>query len=161
MRIQDDFKPRIFISSTSKDLIEHREHLLPALTQAGYDYIAMEEFGARDADAIDVSLREVRSCDIFVGIYARRYGYIPNDPRNPQRRSITEMEYHEAVDLGKPRFIFVVDSTYDEPGSLIVRHSDIRLPPVVEDMSDSERDEIAHRAKRMKQFLKTVGATRV
>lgn len=53
-------------------------------------------------------LADVASCDGYVGLFAWKYGYIPHD-NNPEQRSITELEYRQAKELGKPCFIFLLD----------------------------------------------------
>ena len=68
----------------------------------------MEIFGARPEGATEVCRDEIDGSDIFVGIYAYRYGYIPSD----SDLSITEMEYHYAVEHEKPVFCFVIDEDY-------------------------------------------------
>ena len=52
----------------------------------------METFGSDDAPPEILSVRRVRECDIFVGIYAQRYGTV--DPSTG--KSITELEFDEA-----------------------------------------------------------------
>ena len=46
----------------------------------------------------------VEQADVYVGIFAYRYGYVPDG----HDISITEMEYNRASDLGKPRLIFFI-----------------------------------------------------
>jgi hypothetical protein len=65
----------------------------------------MEVFGARPETAAKVCRDEIDESDIFVGIYAHRYGHIPVG----DDLSITEMEYQYAVEHKKPVFCFVVD----------------------------------------------------
>lgn len=50
-------------------------------------------------------LSDVAACDLYIGIFAWRYGYIPPG----EDRSITELEYRHAVKLGKPKLIFLLD----------------------------------------------------
>ena len=110
---------RIFLSSTSRDLAEHRQTVMRECSDRGYALTMMEEFGAQDDDAKAVSVAEVDPCNVFIGIYARRYGYIPKNCS----RSVTEMEYDEAVRLEKPRLVFVVAPDFrDHP--LLAKHSD-------------------------------------
>jgi hypothetical protein len=59
---------------------------------------------ALNADAVKVSLRLVEEADVYIGILAHRYGTIPTG----YERSITEMEYNRAVELDKPRLIFLI-----------------------------------------------------
>jgi hypothetical protein len=64
----------------------------------------MEHLPALAADAIKASLRMVYEADIYVGVFAYRYGYVPDG----HEISITEMEYDRAVELKKPRLIFFI-----------------------------------------------------
>jgi hypothetical protein len=91
------------ISSTARDLPEHREQARLACERAGFaPHDMMEHLTARDADAIEASLQLVESADVYLGIFAQRYGYVPTG----HDISVTEMEYNRAVELGKPRLIF-------------------------------------------------------
>ncbi len=99
---------KIYLSSTYSDLKQHREALYHALRELRYDVVAMEDYIATDKRPLDKCLRDVAESDIYVGIFAWRYGYIPVE-NNPDRRSITELEYRHAVRLGIPQLIFVLD----------------------------------------------------
>jgi tetratricopeptide (TPR) repeat protein len=99
---------KVFISSTYNDLIEYRKAAHDALEKLGLQVICMEAFGARPEDSISACLKEVEESDLFVGIYAHRYGYIPKDATT----SITEQEFNHAQELGKPIFGFVVDDDF-------------------------------------------------
>lgn len=102
---------RVFVSSTSKDLADHRAAVRDAILKLGMHPIMMEHFPAMDANALDACQRKVLDCDLFVGIYAHRYGYIPAD----QGKSITELEYDWAVAADLPRRVFVVKPDYEWP----------------------------------------------
>ena len=80
---------KIFLSSTSIDLSEIRIEVSRWLTGIfGAELIIMETFGS-DATSPDVnSVRRVRECDLFVGIYAHRYGTVDQ----ATGKSITELE---------------------------------------------------------------------
>jgi len=99
---------KVFLSSTYIDLIEHRKAAHDALEQLGLHVIGMESFGARPEDSTTACLKEVKESDLFVGIYAHRYGYIPKDAT----ASITEQEFDYAKKLGKPIFGFIVDDEF-------------------------------------------------
>lgn len=101
----------VFISSTSSDLKEHRATVREALLNAGYHPIDMADFMARAEGATSACLNEVAEADLFVGIYAWRYGFIPED----SKISITEQEFEEARRLEKPCFCFMVEEGYDWP----------------------------------------------
>ncbi|HEY6410742.1 MAG TPA: DUF4062 domain-containing protein, partial [Ktedonobacteraceae bacterium] len=94
----------LMISSTARDLPEHRKEVLDACLRQGMFPVMMEHLPASDADAIAESLRMVNEADIYLGIFAHRYGYIPRD----HAISITEMEYNRAVERGIPRLIFLM-----------------------------------------------------
>ena len=84
---------KIFVSSTAIDLKDVRAELIKWLSgvfEAGL--VVMETFGSDAAAPEVVSVRRVRECDLFVGIYAHRYGSI--DPQTG--KSITELELDEA-----------------------------------------------------------------
>jgi tetratricopeptide (TPR) repeat protein len=99
---------KVFLSSTYLDLTEHRKAAHDALEQLGLHVIWMEAFGARPEDSTKACLDEVEESDLFVGIYAHRYGYIPDG----KDISITEQEFDHAKKLGKPIFGFIVDDDF-------------------------------------------------
>lgn len=99
---------KVFLSSTYADLTEHRKRAAEALQRLGQQAERMEVFGARPEEPKQASLREVEACDIFVGIYAHRYGFIPPG----SKISITESEFRHAKLLKKPILCFVVDHNY-------------------------------------------------
>ncbi len=102
---------KVFLSSTYSDLIEHRKAAHDALEQLGLHVIWMEAFGARPEESTRACLAEIEACDLFVGIYAHRYGYIPAGAE----RSITEQEFDHARKLGKPIFAFIVHEEHPWP----------------------------------------------
>jgi len=98
---------KAYLSSTFKDLAVHRDRAYRALRSLNFDVIAMEDYVAADERPVDRCLSDVASADLYVGLFAFRYGYVP-DADNPERRSITELEYLKAVESGVPRLIFIV-----------------------------------------------------
>src|SRR4029453_8265823 len=99
---------RIYVSSTYGDLKQHREQVYRALRELGHDVVAMEDYVASDQRPLDKCLADVASCDLYMGIFAHRYGYIPEQD-NPEGRSITELEYRHAEAEGIPRLVFLLD----------------------------------------------------
>ncbi|GAA1759132.1 hypothetical protein GCM10009681_32960 [Luedemannella helvata] len=75
------------------------------LRQLHYEDIAMETYVADNRRPVDRCLRDVAACDLYIGIFAYRYGYVPRGAT----MSITEMEYREAQRLRKPCLIFLLD----------------------------------------------------
>jgi hypothetical protein len=97
---------RIFLSSTFVDLADHRKAVQSAIRQLGAIDVSMEILGARDERPADECVRLVKDkSDLFVGIYAHRYGYIPDG----SDVSVSEMEYNAATEASLPRFIYIVD----------------------------------------------------
>ena len=101
----------VMISSTARDLPEHRKEVMDACLRQGMFPHMMEHLPANDAEAISASLKLVDEAEIYVGVFAHRYGYVPR-ANNPQQISITEMEYNRAVERKIPRAIFVMDKTH-------------------------------------------------
>src|SRR6266568_7801484 len=95
---------KVMISSTAIDLPEHRDLVKDACLRQGMFPVMMEHLPAADADAVAESLRMVNEADIYLGIFAYRYGYVPEG----YHISITEMEYNCAVERGIPRLIFLM-----------------------------------------------------
>ena len=95
---------RVYLSSTYNDLIEHRAAAVRAIRKAGFDCNAMEEYAASDERPLDYCLRDVAKCDVYVGLFAHRYGFIPEG----RQESITQLEYREAKSRQIPALIFLL-----------------------------------------------------
>lgn len=106
---------KIFLSSTYKDLVRHREAAAQAIERLGQQGVRMEVFGARPDEASIACFGEIQDSDALVGIYGHRYGFIPQG----QTRSITEQEFDFARAKEKPTFCFVVDEEYPWPPKFI------------------------------------------
>lgn len=99
----------VFVSSTFSDLESHRSAVRDGIRQLGLIDVSMENLGARDQRPKDECLRLLRDeSELFVGIYAHRYGYLPDG----DEVSITESEYEAATLANLPRFIYIVDDDY-------------------------------------------------
>ena len=103
--------PKIYISSTYEDLKDYRESVYKTLRQMKHDVVAMEDYLASDERPLDKCLNDVSGCEIYIGIFALRYGYIPPD----ESMSITELEYRKAKQDKKKIFIFILDKEADWP----------------------------------------------
>jgi hypothetical protein len=99
---------RIYISATYGDLKDHREQVYRALRQLDHHVLAMEDYVAADQRPLDRCLADVAASDLYVGIFAHRYGHVP-EQGNPEGRSITELEYRHAQAKGKPCLVFLLD----------------------------------------------------
>ena len=102
----------IYLSSTYEDLKEYRRVVFDALRKSGYQVIAMEDYVATDQRPVDKCLKDVEKADIYIGLFAFRYGYVPPvQHTNPKGWSITELEFRRAESLSKSCLTFVVKDT--------------------------------------------------
>lgn len=102
---------RAYISSTHEDLKEYLEIASTVLYRYRYQPVMMEHYPEGDG-LIEQTSEEIQevlaSSDVFVGIYAWRYGYQP-EGNNVDGLSIVEIEYRIAMELDKPRLLFLLD----------------------------------------------------
>src|SRR5690348_203116 len=82
---------RIFVGCTSVDLKAHRHAARRLIEKFDEHAVVMEDFGAQDGDATQVSLAEVASADVYILLLAWRYGSIPTIPPN-ETLSVTHLE---------------------------------------------------------------------
>ena len=92
------------ISSTSLDLPDHRKQVVEACQRRGVFPLAMEHLPGRDDNAITVDAESVDKADIYIGIYAWRYGEVPEG----SDISYTEMEFNRAKERGIPILVFTI-----------------------------------------------------
>ncbi len=72
------------VSSTFRDLKEHREAVIRAILGQGLHPVAMEHDSALpDVTVVESSLRKVQDAAAYVGIVGRSYGQIPEIDSNP------------------------------------------------------------------------------
>lgn len=108
---------KIYISSTFSDLEPFRERVYRALRQLGHDVIAMEDYVATDARPLKKCLDDVERCDLYLGIFAWRYGYVPEKMDNPEEKSITELEFRHARRSGIDCTCFLLNEKARWPAS--------------------------------------------
>ena len=102
----------IYLSSTYEDLQDYRRAVYELLRKSDYHVIAMEDYVATDQRPVDKCLKDVEEADIYVGLFAFRYGYVPPpDHQNPNGLSITELEFRRAQARNKDCLTFVVKET--------------------------------------------------
>jgi hypothetical protein len=65
-------KKTVMISSTARDLPQHRKEVMDACLRQGMYPVMMEHLPANDDEAIAVSLRMVDEADVYVGVFAHR-----------------------------------------------------------------------------------------
>lgn len=93
---------RVFISSTFEDLAIHSQALARAIQENG---MTVAEASRDSQNPVLASVDALRKAEIFVGIYASRYGDILKD----FELSLTEILYEEALRLQIPRLIYLAD----------------------------------------------------
>jgi formylglycine-generating enzyme required for sulfatase activity len=101
----------IYISSTFEDLKKEREAAAQAVRRLGHQPVCMEDYVASPQQPVEKCLQDVRSCDAYVGIFALRYGFIPDG----YEKSITHLEYETAKESGIPCLIFLLDQKASWP----------------------------------------------
>ena len=136
-------RPIVMVSSTALDLPEHREEVMDACLRMGMFPVMMEHLTAGDAAATAKSLAMVDGAEIYLGVFAYRYGYVP-DTSNLEQSSITEMEYNRAVERDIPRLIFFMDKSH---------------PLTAADMEEDTSDpvEVARRKVKLAELKKHEG----
>ncbi len=103
---------KVYVSSTCSDLKEFREAVNNILRELCYDVRSVEEELETDNRPIDKSLDKVKECDSYIGIFGWHYGHIPEG----YDKAVTELEYRQAGEASKLRFIFMADeeASWDE-----------------------------------------------
>jgi hypothetical protein len=107
--------PAAFISSTSIDLADYRQAAIEVCNELQITPIAMEFFGAAGVGANAGSKSKLESADVFIGVFAHRYGYIEDG----SEKSVTEIEFDYAGERGIERLCFVVDPQHPWPTEAI------------------------------------------
>jgi hypothetical protein len=102
-------RPRIFLSSTIKDLAPIRDALRDVIQEMGYEPV-MSDYGEvgylPTTTAEESCYISLDNCDILVAVIGKRYGSIGRDDR-----SITHNEVRRARDLGVPVYCFIERDT--------------------------------------------------
>ena len=103
------------VSSTFTDLQQHRAELIKAIDRQDLKSVGMEHDSAKPGiDVIGSSLKMVQDASAYVGVISHKYGQIPEDPsRNPQKLSLTELEFDEAQKLNRPILLFIMGDEHD------------------------------------------------
>lgn len=106
---------RVFISSTYEDLEDHRQAVIDTLARLKQEHSAMEYFGSRGDAAVPASKQEIAESSIFIGVYAWRYGWVPEG----STQSVTEMEFDHARALGKTCLCYWAHEDHPWPPTFI------------------------------------------
>ena len=112
----------VMVSSTFTDLKKHRSALIKAIKANQFTDVSMENDSAKTVDVIKSSLDMVRHSSAYIGVIGKKYGQTPEcADRNPDKLSITELEFNEARRLKRPILLFIMGD--DHP----IKESDVEL----------------------------------
>ena len=98
-------KYQIFVSSTFRDLKEHRSSAMKAIVSAGHMATCLENWGLSHEEQLKVISRAVKDCQFYLIILGHTYGSIPRG----KRKSYTEIELDIAEAQGMPVLAMVLD----------------------------------------------------
>ncbi|MBZ0282435.1 MAG: DUF4062 domain-containing protein [Anaerolineae bacterium] len=105
--MQPQHRVNVFISSTERDLFSYRNAAIGGIIQAGMFPVLRESFTATSNDPLTVSKEMIDQAEIFIGIYALKYGGSPPG----LQISWTEAEYDYAFSKKKLFLIFFLHSS--------------------------------------------------
>jgi tetratricopeptide (TPR) repeat protein len=107
----------VMLSSTFRDLVEHRTYVSDVLKRHRLHAIEMEDDATlSDQDMIDASIAKVDAASAYVCIIGKRYGQIRQcDIRNPDSLSLTELEFERAISREIPITVLVMGADYPVP----------------------------------------------
>jgi hypothetical protein len=101
---------KVYISSTVADLRAERRIAIDWLVQAGHQPIHSYR---PDSDTVREScLSDIEDCDLYLLILGHRYGFQPEED-NPEKLSITHLEYRKARQLKIPQIALLRKSVPD------------------------------------------------
>lgn len=128
MTTDSRYEPAVFkgvmVSSTFTDLVDHRKVLMKAIDARDLKSIGMEQSSAKLIDVIDSSLGMVRKAAAYIGVISHKYGQTPEDPkRNPNRLSLSELEFDEAIRLDRAVLLFIMGDDHS------VKPKDVETDP--------------------------------
>jgi hypothetical protein len=113
----------VIISSTGHDLKDYRHAAIETCNRLGLIPIAMEFFEAMGRGATEGSKLRMNAADLFVGIYAHRYGYIEDG----YDKAVTEIEFDYAGERALERLCFLLDPKHPWPPDAIDYENHERL----------------------------------
>jgi hypothetical protein len=112
-----DVPLKVFVSSTSEDLKDHRAVARLAICDMQWTPRMMEHFGPSDARTVEACFEELDRCDLMILIVAFRRGYVPPGDRGGNGvDSITALELARARARNVPVLPFLASP--DWPGKL-------------------------------------------
>ncbi len=101
---------KVYISSTLADLKAERDAVMDWLVAAGHQPV--HSYVPNSDTVRESCLDDVDGCDLYVLILGHRYGFQPADG-NPEKLSITQLEFRRAILAGVPRIALIKTSVAD------------------------------------------------
>jgi Domain of unknown function (DUF4062) len=108
---------RIFISSVMRDFAAERAAAKEAVLGLRQTPVMAEDFGAQPRSSQMACLDGVRNCDVYVGIFGSRYGYVAPS----SGLAATEEEFQEARRQGIPILCFEQIGPKEPPQALFLQ----------------------------------------
>ncbi|MDP3939151.1 MAG: DUF4062 domain-containing protein [Deltaproteobacteria bacterium] len=102
---------RAFVSSTYRDLKDHRAYVIDRLLRGGIFVDPMEKWTAADDEPKALSQERVRDCQLCILLVGFRRGHVPE----AEVRSVTQLEYAEALRRGIEVLVFMANEQADWP----------------------------------------------
>lgn len=124
-------RANIYVSSTFLDLQTYREKVRDVIRMLDHIDVAMEHYVAEPMRPLVRCLNDLQRCDLYVGLLARRYGFVPPG----QNQSITELEYRTAVKHGKEILCFLLRPDVQWPDAFVERESAEKLKALRDEIS--------------------------
>ncbi len=146
-----------FISSTNEDLRDYRVAAREAAIVAGLAVDMQEYFDAKDHPPLMECLERVNSADVVVAVIAHRYGWVPEDQPDGDRKSITWLECEAAKRSGKSVLAFLIEDNYDWPPERKEAYSLMQAGEMGESTPELT-ETIQDNVRRLKGFKKWLSA---
>lgn len=103
---------KVFVSSTMRDLGDQRKKVADIITESEHTPIMAENIMDVGSPK-EIIERKIDECDCYLGIFDRKWGYVPPE-NNPEKLSITAIEYHRSKKNRIPRLILVSKKEKDK-----------------------------------------------
>ena len=153
----NDGVPKVFISSTQKDLQQHRDSARDAANSAECLPVMMEYFVASGQHApLEACMAKVDGTDVTVVIVAHRYGWVPPGQDDDGWKSITWLECEQTRANGNEVLAFVVDPEHDWDAAL---REENRIAAAMVAGTDTQElyDEVKRNVAELKKFKSWIG----
>lgn len=102
-------KYQVFISSPFHGLLEQRKAAIQSVINWEHIPIALENFSPQVQKDLDVIIKAVKNCQIYILIIGHRYGSIIRDKNITRGRDIsyTQFEFEKAIEIGLVPLVFM------------------------------------------------------